>query len=657
MNIPYTDSIFTGLIRLFLWILFLYIMKRLFFKGKGSKNQINSMAGMWSFFASVVVVGVFLLVQINGYDLMTCLFIIVIFFGVKLVGIQNVLSNSALFRRQRKMILLNVLEKAEDKEPLIDIVEDKPTKRLSINFPFVIMALTGFVAMAVRFYLLKYDNYQLSESWFNELTILKGVSQQNWLSNDTGVVGQYALMTFYEKMTGISPEITLESFGILQAFILSFIIFWFMNTITGSKITVPLMTTLSFAFFFNLVPINLSQITHGKETLMALTLVLPAMVYILKPWLLYGKSPKNYRYKIFVIFTAIALIDVYSLIVLIPPFFLVAPFFISKKRMRFYWLALKAYLLATGIVLGGYAFYLYQEGADFLQFIISNLLSVTSSTYTSNMMLPYDDLMRVVQIISLVAVLVMFLMMKSKNDKWASLIAFIAYVNVLILISFQNYRYFDHDLLNEILPVFISIVLGIAFYLIMYLFVTQVKKVFMPEGFAVILIFVIFASAAFFGQKNLFSKEEPTSRLSKNIIAAYQEISSGFLPYSYAVVNSNTLRPLSTDSHNFLTYRDFLGEYAVRDSVYFANKEDKEFLRANTQYIVPNSLLVFIYDITNEDDFIQFAVYLDLTDEVTERMNKLRGKGRTIRVFFQKGDLTVYEIVNNPGEARINELL
>ncbi len=657
MNIPYTDSIFIGLIRLFLWILFLYVMKRLFFKGKGSKNQINSMAGMWSFFASIIVIGIFLLVQINSYDLMTCLFIMVIFFGVRLVGIQNVLSDSAQFKRQRKMILLDVIEKAEDKEPLIDMVEEKPTKRLSINFGFIVMAITGFIAMTVRFYLLKYDDYQLSESWFNELAVLKGISQQKWLSNDTGVAGQYALMTFYEKMTGISPEITLESFGILQAFVLSFIIFWFMNIMTGSKVTVPLMATLSFAFFFNLVPINLSQITHGKETLMALTFVLPAIVYIKKPWLLYARSSRNYRYKIFTIFTAIALIDIYSLLVLIPPFLLVAPFFISKNYMRFYWIALKAYLLATAIVLGIYALYLNREGADFFQFIISNLLSVTSSTYTSNMTLPYNELIRVVQIVSLVAVLAMFLMMKSKKDKWASLIAFVIYVNVLIGISFLDYRYFDIDLFNEVLPVFITIILGIAIYLVMYSFVTKVKKVFMPEGIAVVLIFVLFAGGALFSQKDLFAKEEPTSRLSKNVIASYQEISSSFLPYSYAVVNSVTFHPLSTDSHNFLTYRDFLGEYAVRDSVYFANKEDKDFLRANTQYIIPNSLLVFIYNVTEEDNFSRLAVYLDLTDEVMVRIEKLKSKGRTVRVFFQKGDLTVYEVVNNPGEARIKELL
>lgn len=657
MNIPYTDSIFIGLIRLFLWIFFLYVMKRLFFKGRRSKNQVNSMAGMWAFFASVIVIGIFLLIQINSFDLMTCLFIMVIFFGVRLVGVQNVLSDSARFRRQRKMILLDVIEKVEDKEPLIDIVEEKPIKRLSVNFGFVIMSLTGFAAMAVRFYLLKYDNYQLSESWFNELAIIKGISQQSWLNNNTGVVGEYALMTFYEKMTGISPEITLESFGILQAFILSFIIFWFMGIMTGSKITVPLMTTLCFAFFFNLVPINLSQITHGKETLMALTLVLPAIVYIKKPWLLYARSSKTYRYKIFVIFIAIALIDIYSLLILIPPFLLVAPIFISKNYIRFYWQALKAYLLATGIVLGGYAFHLYQEDLDFFQFIISNLLSVTSSTYTSNMILPYNELIRIVQIVSLISIVTMFLMMKKKKDKWSSLIAFVVYVNTLILISFLDYRYFDRDLFNEVLPIFITIILGIVIYLIMYLFVTKVKKVFMPEGLAVIFIFALFATLAFYTQKDLFNKKASTSLLSKNVIAAYQEISSGFLPYSYAVVNSNTLQPLSTNSHNFLTYKDFLGEYAVRDSIYFANKEDKDFLRANTQYIIPNSLLVFIYDIANEDDFNQLVMYLDLTDEVKKRMEELNQKGREIKVFFRKDALTVYEIVNNPGEARIKELL
>jgi hypothetical protein len=67
--------------------------------------------------------------------------------------------------------------------------------------------------------------------------------------------------------------------------------------------------------------------------------------------------------------------------------------------------------------------------------------------------------------------------------------------------------------------------------------------------------------------------------------------------------------------------------------------------------------LIFIYNVTEEDNFSRLAVYLDLTDEVMVRIEKLKSKGRSVRVFFQKGDLTVYEVVNNPGEARIKELL
>ena len=325
--------------------------------------------------------------------------------------------------------------------------------------------------------------------------------------------------------------------------------------------------------------------------------------------------------------------------------------------MRFYWRALKAYLLATASILGFYAIYSFKEGIDFFQFIISSLLSVVSTTTKSNMMLPYDDLIKIVQIVSIVIVVLMFLMMKSKKDKWTSLIAFVIYINVLILFSSLNYRYFDQDLFNEVLPVFITIILGVTIYLVMYLFVAKVKTLFIPDGLAVVLIFVLFAATAFFSQKTLFSTEDSTSSLSKNVIAAYQEISSSFLPYSYAVVNSGTFQPFSTDSHNFLNYRNFLGEYAVRDSVYFANKEDKAFLRANTQYIIPNSLLVFIYDIPNEDDFSHIAMYLNLTGELKGRIEKLAGKKREVNVFFKKGGVTVYEIVNNPGKARIKELL
>lgn len=657
MNIPYLDSIFLGLVRIFLWILFLYAMKRLFFKAKDSRNQVDTMARLWVLYASLVVLMVFLLVQINSYDLMTLLFILVVFLGLRLIGVKNMLWKPKRFKRKRIMILLDVLEKVEDKEPIIDVVEGKPTKRLSVNFKFVVMALVGFSAMAIRFYLMKYDNYQVSSSWFQELSILKNLGQQNWFNTDLVMAGEYALMNFYGKMTGISPEIALESFGILQAFILCFILFWFMNVMTGSNITIPLIAALSYAFFFNLAPINLAEITHGKQTLMAIIFALPAMVYLKKPWLLYRSQPKAYMAAMIVIFTTIAFIDLFTLLVLLPPYFLVAVFFVQKKYRKFFNKGVLAYLIATTMVLGLYAFMCYKNKIDYGLFLSSNLLSVTSTTSTANMITSLDKLLFFVRAGSIITIIVMFVILKRSRHKWSNLITFLIYVNVLIFYSELNFTYFDKDLFNEVLPVLIVITLAISAYLSIYLLVSRLKSVLITEKVSVALIIIIFLSVAYYSQRDLLFRPATSSDLPKDVIAAYQQVSASYLPYSYAVVNSSTFQPLSTDSHNFITYRDFIGNYDVRDSVYFENKQNKEFLRANTEYIIPNSLLVFIYDTENQFEFTQRVNYLELTGSVKAQMEMLRGRGRKVEVFFKKGGLTVFEIVNNEGEAKIKELL
>ncbi|PIQ48467.1 MAG: hypothetical protein COW03_10075 [Cytophagales bacterium CG12_big_fil_rev_8_21_14_0_65_40_12] len=657
MNTPYTDSIFIGMIRLFLWILFLYVIKRLLFKGKGSKNQVNSMANLWATYGSGTLVLIFVLIQLQSYDLMTCIFIMLLIFGFRLIGIKNLFEDSRQFKRKRKMILLRVIENVEDKEPIIDVVEEKPSKRLSINFEFLIMVIPAFLALFIRFYLMNFDDYQLSASWFQELNTVKNFTKQIWFNDELAMVGEYALLNFYAKITGISPEIALESFGLLQSFILSFIIFWFMNVMTSSKITVPLITALGFALFFNWAPLDLSQITHSKQTLMALTFVLPVMVYIKKPWVLYTNKPKSYFLKMAVIFCGIALIDLFSLIVLIPPFFLVAFFFIKKRYKAYFWKSLGAYFLSAGLILGYYAIETSYRGVDFGSFISSNLLAVSASTTTTNMIMSYDVLLKTIQVVSVVAIITMFFMLKTMLDKWAGLISFLIYINILVVYTILNLSYFDQDLFNEVLPIFISIALGIVIYLLMYFFVVVVKEVRFSNAIAVTIIFLIALPTAYFSQKNLLHQDDRTSAVNKEVLKAYQRISSDFLPYSYAVINSSALLPISVDSHNFITYKDFTSSYSARDSVYFANEKNKNFLRQNTEYILPSSLLVFVYNNVEKLEFNGVSVGNDLVLAVSHQLDLLRNRGRDITVFYQGDKLTVYEVINNPGESRIDEML
>ena len=138
---------------------------------------------------------------------------------------------------------------------------------------------------------------------------------------------------------------------------------------------------------------------------------------------------------------------------------------------------------------------------------------------------------------------------------------------------------------------------------------------------------------------------------------AYQRISSDFLPYSYAVINSSALLPISVDSHNFITYKDFTSSYSARDSVYFANEKNKNFLRQNTEYILPSSLLVFVYNNVEKLEFNGVSVGNDLVLAVSHQLDLLRNRGRDITVFYQGDKLTVYEVINNPGESRIDEML
>ena len=343
MNIPYIDTIFLGIVRLLLWVFFLYLLKRLFIKDKPSQNQVKTMGNYWAVFGSVVLVLIYVLVQVNSYDLLTIIAFMIFFFGFRLIGVKQLKLKNNLWLRRRKAILINVIENIEDKEPIIDVRKAKANKRFSVKAGFYFATLACFTAMMVRFYLMQFDNYQLSAAWFQELKILDGLSDQRWFNNEMVMTGQYALMSFYGLITGISAEMALESFGLFQIFILCFVIFWFIDAMTNSLVTIPLLGTLAFALFFNLVPINLTQITHSKSTFMAMTFFLPALIFIRKPWVLYKNKRSNYFWQMLVIFCAIALIDLFTLLILLPPYFMVVIPFIRRGYWKFFMQSFWAY--------------------------------------------------------------------------------------------------------------------------------------------------------------------------------------------------------------------------------------------------------------------------------------------------------------------------
>lgn len=657
MNIPYTDTIFLGIIRMLLWILFLYVLKRLFFKGKPSQNQVKTMGNLWAFYGSIVLVVIYLLVQFNSYDLLTVMALMFVFLVMRLVGFENLRFKGESWVRKRRTILLNVIENVEDKDPIIDVRKSEASKRFSVKTGFYVATAASIVAVAARFYLMQYDNYQLSTAWFQELNILKALEDQEWFGSNLVLTGQYAFMSFYGLITGISTEMALESFALFQVFILCFVIFWFIDAMTNSLVTIPLLGTLAFALFFNLAPTNMAQITHSKSTFMAMSFLLPAIIFIRKPWKLYKERPNGYFFGMVCIFAAIALIDLYTLLILLPPFFLVSLPFTRKRYIKYYFKALGAYVLSSSLVLLSYAYSAYEKDIDYGLFIRSNLLSVSASTTTVNMALDYDSTVFAFQVLSLVAVIVMFFLYRNNSRKWVSPMVFIIYVNALVLWGKTGFIYFDNDLLNEISPILLACSLSFVFYIAYYFLNSKVIRVEISDAVSAPLIFILFFALAYFTQQPLLQRTQKRGTLSKNILEAYEKVKDSYIPYGYAVVNANNLIPMSRGSHHFISYDDFVENYPERDSVYFQYKEDKDFLVRNTEYILPNSLLIFIYENVSSEFAAKVRVSKETNKNVLIEIDRLRKKGREVRLFYKKDNLRVYEIVNNPGEAKIDELL
>lgn len=106
-----------------------------------------------------------------------------------------------------------------------------------------------------------------------------------------------------------------------------------------------------------------------------------------------------------------------------------------------------------------------------------------------------------------------------------------------------------------------------------------------------------------------------------------------------------------------MNYDFFLDEYERIDSINHKNKKDPKFLVKNPQYSLSKSVLVFVLNEGGKDENNIFSLNKHLKSSLIDEMNVLRKKGRKINLFYQSDILNVYEIVNDPRESKISDLI
>jgi hypothetical protein len=90
--------------------------------------------------------------------------------------------------------------------------------------------------------------------------------------------------------------------------------------------------------------------------------------------------------------------------------------------------------------------------------------------------------------------------------------------------------------------------------------------------------------------------------------------------------------------------------------MYHKNKDKANFLLDNPQYVIPKSILVFVYK-KNKKDGNYFSEQKELEMLLLETITTLKKRGRTVNKIYKDPALDVYEIVNEPKSSHIDDLI
>lgn len=652
-----SSSILVGFIRLVLLLMFLYYCNNKLVKREYSHNLLQFIVNEWFKYGSLSLVVVFVLIQFSAYSLINYVLIMSFIIVVDVVGIKNFKNPVRYFKDTAKSRFFEFLKNSENRKPVRELLQMERPKKIKDDRVFIFYAVLILIIMAFvgRYYFYIYDTYLLSDLWVANLNKLILFDENTWFDGTVSVEGELAVSNLYSKLMDVSPEVGLQSLAILEDIILSLVVFWTIRKITPSRVLAPMIAFLTYVFLYTFSPVEIHYLLQNEPVLMGLTFAIPCMVYTLKPDAINFKKT-NYFISLTICFFAIGLIDLFTLLILMPPFFIIALVFVNKNYLSFKWLALSAYVIGTGSVLAMYYMMCDYYQNDFLIFLQSSLISVTSFTYMPNLIIPFDELITYYQYGSLFSIIILPFLIWYKKEPWKPSLVFMLYFNLLVTLSFMHVEWIDTDLLRLALSVLIPVCFGITVAVLLRLLQPAYRKALQFKIPIAVMVSLLVFGGILYSQKQPLSNVKTSDKTPRMVLDAYDEILHEYFPYSYAVVNDNIAQTMSINKHFFINYEDFLFSYLESDSIYHHNKKKPRFFIENPQYVIPKSVLVFVYHDNSEKENY-FADQNQLEPLLKEHIQTLEKRGRKVSLYYESPFVNVYEIENEPKSSKIDDLI
>jgi hypothetical protein len=240
------------------------------------------------------------------------------------------------------------------------------------------------------------------------------------------------------------------------------------------------------------------------------------------------------------------------------------------------------------------------------------------------------------------------------KEDWKASIAFLLYFICLLFLIKMNHSWIDNDLITQVLPVFLPIVIGINCALILRCFnLFSVMAMQLNKYIALLLVGFFLFLSIYYQRKSLNSLPE-SNEIPKQILTVYDKIATDYLPYSYAVINESSTQVISKNNHFFINYSDFLENYLKQDAIYFKNIKSKTFLKKCPKYVLPKCIFLFVY--TNNQSTVYNAIATN-SNQVKQQLERLRKRGRKVDLFHKNKNFTVYKIINESASSKISDLI
>jgi hypothetical protein len=523
----------------------------------------------------------------------------------------------------------------------------KPETRESKNIKFWQIGISLFIFSAILFstyYFLRYDNYLLSSSWYEDLDKVKSIAEQTWFNIASDSMGCYAIISLYAKISGLSDMLALSNSGFMESALLAVIIYWALYNITH-KHGPGLLAALIFGFGYSIIPLNIDSVLQHKSVFLSMTLALPIMIFNMYPTSFRQKRRVFFNWSL-VCILALSFLNLFIALVVLLPFFIICYVTNPAEKRSYNKESLQAYFVSAAvmIIIYGIASFFLEE--TFKEVFISKLASFDYYTYTPNLIVPFSELIWYYLGITLILGGASALLIVKKSSRWRSIATILMFVIFLLTIYILELPFLDDDLLLQLISVFLPIVIGLLFYLLYQPFYGLIKQL-NASNLAEIGMVLVLVVGLFYAGKSKATVTREVFNAKIDLLQAYFEIENSRLPYTYAVVNTPNNSRVSRGSHYFVSYGDFNGDYLEKDEVFHRYKREEEYLKKHPEIILPSSVFVFVPNKLNSD----------ISENVLKNLQVLKRRGRELKLVYEGASVKVFEIVNIPNSSKINDLL